>query len=101
MPAVTIKPRGEDRVQSGHPWIYKSDVAKIDARGGDTVRVIGSRNRVLGHALYSDRSEIALRFITRDHTRIDNSLWRRPLAHAVQVCETLDLDATPDPIGHG
>jgi 23S rRNA (cytosine1962-C5)-methyltransferase len=101
MPAVTIKPRGEDRVQSGHPWIYKSDVAKIDARGGDTVRVIGSRNRVLGHALYSDRSEIALRFITHDHTPIDSSLWRRRLAQAIQFRETLDLDATAYRIVHG
>jgi 23S rRNA (cytosine1962-C5)-methyltransferase len=101
MAAVTIKPRGEDRVLSGHPWIYKSDIAKVEARGGDTVRVIGSRNRVLGHALYSDRSEIALRFITHDHTAVDATLWRRRLAQAIHFRETLALDATAYRVVHG
>src|SRR6188508_2647043 len=84
MSTVTLKYRGEERVRSGHPWIYKSDVAKIDARGGNTVRVIGSRDRALGHALYSDRSEIALRFITHDGAPVDASLWRRRLSQAIQ-----------------
>jgi 23S rRNA (cytosine1962-C5)-methyltransferase len=101
MAAVTIKSRGEDRVHSGHPWIYKSDVATVDARGGDTVRVIGSRNRVLGHALYSDRSEIALRFLTYDHAAVDSSLWRRRLAQAIRFRDMLDLDATAYRVVHG
>src|SRR3954454_17360437 len=101
MPAVTIKPRGEERIHSGHPWIYKSDVAKADALAGDTVRVLGSRNRVLGHALYSDRSEITLRLITRGQTPLDNDLWRRRLAQAIQFRATLDLDATAYRVIHG
>jgi 23S rRNA (cytosine1962-C5)-methyltransferase len=98
---VTIKPRGEERIQSGHPWIYKSDIAKVDARPGDTVRVVGSRNRVLGHALYSDRSEITLRIITHGQTAVDTALWRRRMAQAIQFRETLDLDATAYRVIHG
>src|SRR4051794_26392387 len=99
--SVTIKPRGEARVQSGHPWIYKSDIAKVEARGGDTVRVLGSRNRVLGHALYSDRSEITLRIITHGQTPVDGDLWRRRMAQAIQFRETLNLDTTAYRVIHG
>ena len=101
MSTITIKPRGEERVRSGHPWIYKSDVAEIDARGGDTVRVIGTRGRMLGHALYSDRSEIALRFITYDGTAVDVSLWRRRLSQAIHFREGLHLNANAYRLVHG
>ena len=101
MSTVTIKHRGEERVRSGHPWIYKSDVAKIDAHGGDIVRVLGNRGRILGHALFSDRSEIALRFITHDAAPVDASLWRRRLSQAVQFREGLDLDADAYRLVHG
>jgi 23S rRNA (cytosine1962-C5)-methyltransferase len=101
MSTITIKPRGEERVRSGHPWIYKSDLAKIDARGGDTVRVIGTRGRMLGHALYSDRSEIALRLITHDGTAVDVSLWRRRLSQAIHFREGLHLNANAYRLVHG
>ena len=101
MSTVTIKPRGEERVRSGHPWIYKSDVAKVDARGGDTVRVIGTRGRTLGHALYSDRSEIALRFITHDAAPVETSLWRRRLSQAIHFRDGLHLNADAYRLVHG
>ncbi len=101
MSTVTIKHRGEERVRSGHPWIYKSDVAKIEAHGGDTVRVISTRGRILGQALFSDRSEIALRFITHDAEPVDASLWRRRLSQAIQFREGLDLNGDAYRLVHG
>jgi 23S rRNA (cytosine1962-C5)-methyltransferase len=101
MSAVTISRRGEDRLRSGHPWIYKSDVSKIDARGGDTVRVIGPRDRVLGQALYSDRSEIALRFLTHDEAPIGSELWRSRLLQALRFRDALSIDATAYRLVHG
>jgi 23S rRNA (cytosine1962-C5)-methyltransferase len=55
MASVVITQRGEERVRSGHPWIYRSDLSKVEAGGGDTVRVLGGRGRTVGQALYSDR----------------------------------------------
>jgi 23S rRNA (cytosine1962-C5)-methyltransferase len=101
MAVVTINRRGEERIRSGHPWIYKSDVAKIDARGGDTVRVIGTRERSLGQALYSDRSEIALRFLTRDDTPANSGLWRSRLSQAIHFRDALAIDATAYRLVHG
>jgi 23S rRNA (cytosine1962-C5)-methyltransferase len=99
--SVIVTHRGEERVRSGHPWIYKSDVAEVNASGGATVRVIGSRRRVIGHALYSDRSEIALRLLTRGAAPTDLSLWRARLDQAIRFRGSLNIDATAYRLVHG
>jgi 23S rRNA (cytosine1962-C5)-methyltransferase len=101
MSVVTVTQRGEERSRTGHPWIYKSDVARIEAAGGDTVAVVGARGRVIGQALYSDRSEIALRLLTRGTEAADSSLWRRRLEQAVRFRESLAIDATAYRLVHG
>ena len=101
MGVVTITHRGEERIRLGHPWIYKSDVAKTEASGGDTVRVIGTRGREIGRALYSDRSEIALRFLTRGAEPADLTLWRSRLSQAIRFREALNIDATAYRLVHG
>jgi 23S rRNA (cytosine1962-C5)-methyltransferase len=101
MSVVTITHRGEERIRSGHPWIYKSDVAKAEASGGDTVRVIGTRGRDIGSALYSDRSEIALRFLTRGVEPADLTLWRSRLSQAIRFRDALGIDATAYRLVHG
>ena len=68
---VVVGPRGAERGERGHPWIYQSDVVEIRARGGDVVEVWTPRGRKLGDALYSDRSQIALRLLTRGEERFD------------------------------
>jgi 23S rRNA (cytosine1962-C5)-methyltransferase len=101
MPTVTISQRGEERSRTGHPWIYKSDVAGVEAAGGDTVTVIGARGRAIGQALYSDRSEIALRLLTHGAELADAALWARRLAQAVEFRQSLAIDATAYRLVHG
>ena len=101
MPTVTVSRRAEERVRSGHPWIYRSDVVKADAAAGDTVRVIAPRGRTLGDALYSDRSEISLRMLTRGETRADRGHWRLRLQQGIQFRDSLRIDATAYRLVHG
>ena len=101
MSEVRITRRGEERLQSGHPWVYKSDVAEVRASAGDTVRVLSPRGRVLGDALYSDRSEIAIRLLTRGDVRADRALWRTRLEQAVRFRASLEIDATAYRLVHG
>jgi 23S rRNA (cytosine1962-C5)-methyltransferase len=101
MSSVVITTRGEERVRSGHPWIYRSDVATIEAAAGDTVRVLGPRGRTVGHALYSDRSEIVLRLLTRGAEPVSPALWRARLEQAIQFRKSLDIDATACRLVHG
>ncbi len=101
MSVVTITHRGEERVRSGHPWIYRSDVAEARAEAGATVRVVGQRGRAIGQALYSDRSEIALRLLTRGPEVADLALWRSRLEQAIGFRGTLGIDATAYRLVHG
>jgi 23S rRNA (cytosine1962-C5)-methyltransferase len=101
MSVVSITERGEERARTGHPWIYKSDVTKVEAAGGDTVTVVGPRGRAIGQALFSDRSEIALRFLTRGAQTADLALWRSRLEQAIRFRETLGIDATAYRLVHG
>jgi 23S rRNA (cytosine1962-C5)-methyltransferase len=101
MSEVSVTKRGEERVRLGHPWIYKSDVAGVDASGGDTVRVVGARGRALGEALYSDRSEIAIRMLTHGDAHADRGLWRSRLEQAILFRQSLDIDATAYRLVHG
>jgi 23S rRNA (cytosine1962-C5)-methyltransferase len=98
---VVVTHRGEERVRSGHPWIYKSDVVEVNAGAGATVRVFGPRKRLIGHALYSDRSEIAVRLLTRGAEPADSGLWRTRLEQAIRFRDSLDIDATAYRLVHG
>ena len=98
---VCISRRGEDRLRAGHVWVYRSDVTAVDAEGGDTVRVVNTAGRPVGHALYSDRSEITLRFLTRHDEPADLGLWRARLRSAIAYREGLAIDATACRLVHG
>ena len=101
MSVVTVTQRGEERARTGHPWIYKSDVARVEATGGDTVAVVGARGRAIGQALYSDRSEIALRLLTHGTEAADLTLWRNRLQEAIRFRGSLAIDATAYRLVHG
>lgn len=98
---ISISPRGEERIRNGHPWIYRSDVVEVDAAGGDTVRVTSARGRPIGYALYSDRSEIAIRLLTRQDEAPTIETWRERIAAAIAYRATLRIDATTYRLVHG
>jgi 23S rRNA (cytosine1962-C5)-methyltransferase len=100
-PTIVIGPRGEERTRRGHPWVYRADVVEVNAEGGDTVTVLGPRRRRLGQALYSDRSQIALRMLTRVDVEAGPELWRRRIATAIRFREHLEIDATAMRLVHG
>jgi 23S rRNA (cytosine1962-C5)-methyltransferase len=93
-PTVGISARGEERVRAGHLWVYRSDVTSANAQGGDIVAVQVPRGRRIGRALYSDRSQIALRLITTDDRPADGALWRDRLEAAIAFRDRLQIDAT-------
>jgi 23S rRNA (cytosine1962-C5)-methyltransferase len=71
LPTVTITQRGVERLTWGHVWVYRSDV--VDAAGVEpgVVRLIDKRKCFWGQALYSPKSQIALRFLTREERPFD------------------------------
>src|SRR5256885_2852423 len=102
VPTVTISARGEERLRSGHPWIYRSDVKSAAAEAGDRVIVKSLRGgRPLGAAFYSDKSQIALRMLTRSEQLADDGLIRTRIEDAIAFRQALAIDATAYRVVHG
>ena len=98
---VSVSPRGEERLRSGHPWIYRSDVAEAPTEGGAVVSVRNRRGHVLGAALFSDRSQIAIRMLTYGEAAADAALIRSRLETAIRFRSTLQINATAYRLVHG
>ncbi len=61
---VLVNAHAVARLRSGHPWIFKSDIERVDqVKPGALVRVEDQRGKPYGSALYSSTSQIALRMI--------------------------------------
>jgi len=60
--AVVVSARGSARIRAGHVWVYRSDVAHTEALApGALTAVKDNTGKLLGTALYSSASQIALR----------------------------------------
>ncbi len=80
---VVVSARGAARWQAGHPWIYRTDVYDEPRDAPGIVSVTDRRGRHLGQALYSPRSEIRLRLLTRERDPIDAGWWTGRIAAAL------------------
>ena len=86
--------RGAARARSGHPWIYRSDVADAAGDAGDVVRITDRAGRLLGRAFYNPKSEITLRLATREDEEIDEAWFRNRFEKAQTYRESLNIDAS-------
>jgi 23S rRNA (cytosine1962-C5)-methyltransferase len=90
MDSVRVTKRGADRVRNGHLWIYRSDIT--DAGGlaeGSVVRVSDPHGNLVGQALFSNASEIALRLLTQSDVTIDREWWRTRIREAADRRERI------------
>ena len=82
-PVAVISRKGVDRLQRGHPWVFRSDVEKPPpAASGDAVALIDARGRFQGKAFWSERSQISIRLLTREEEPIDEEFFARRIASA-------------------
>ncbi len=101
IPTVVVSSRGAQRIESGHPWVYRADLVDSQAQAGDRVVVRGPRGRTLGHALYSDRSQIAIRMLTRGDAAADDELLRKRIEGAIAFRHSLAINASAYRMVHG
>ncbi len=94
MTEVGVNRKAADRVASGHPWIFSSDVtARGEAAPGSVVKVLDHKRRSLGIAHYSSSSQICLRLLSPRVETVDAQFFERRLAAALEyrrlvVCDT-------------
>ena len=92
---VTLTKRGAQRVHARHSWIYRSDLTDHNgAEAGELVLVRDSKGAVLGRALYSSRSQIALRMIAYEEVEPDRDFWFSRLVAAERLRQQVVSDTT-------
>lgn len=73
--AIVVSRRGAQRLRSGNPWVYRSDVLSANAvEPGGAAPVLDDRGKPLGTALYSSASQIALRMISNEPVASNDQL---------------------------
>jgi len=87
--SVVITSRGSERLRAGHPWVYRSDVRSALAEAGSIVRLTDERGRYQGRAFYSDKSQIAVRLLTREDVPVDRAFLTERIRRAAAYREII------------
>jgi 23S rRNA (cytosine1962-C5)-methyltransferase len=103
-PGARISRRAADRLRAGHVWVYASDIESVEVdpdQAPELLPVADSRGLLLGTALYSPTSQIALRLVSRE--ALDEAKWlallerrlhmaiERRIPRLKQAAERLDI----------
>lgn len=85
MITVKVNRKAAGRAESGHPWLFASDIDdRGDAAPGDVVRVTDPRGKFLGIAHYSSTSQIVLRILSAKADPVDKAWFARRIAAAIE-----------------
>ena len=84
MATVTLRKTRETRVRGGHPWIYASEIEKVDGafENGDIVDVCDFRGKFIGRGFYNPQSQISLRILTRNDEPCDRAFFEKRVRDA-------------------
>ena len=99
---VRVNRRAVERVLSGHPWIFASDVLDCGtAEPGDAVTVLDPSGHPLGTAHYSSTSQISLRMLSERPVTVDRAFLAQRLSEAASWRERVVRDTTAYRLVHG
>lgn len=99
---AVVSARGAQRWARGHPWIFRSDVARRPSSDAGAVRVRDDRGRWLGVALWSPASEISLRLVDANpDAELNEAWWEARLRAALGRREELAADSSAYRLVHG
>ncbi len=102
IPQVSLSPRGAERWQAGHQWIYRADLLHVPPLpGGEVVRVVDGRGWFLGKAFYSSTSKIALRWMSFEDVEVGRELLAARIGQADALRRALYPDETTYRVVHG
>lgn len=93
MATVVLKPGHVRPVYTGHPWVFRQAVARVDGAptSGDEVTVADGQGTILGRGFFSSSSAIAVRLFTHQDRPIDGALLRERILRALSARKSLNL----------
>jgi 23S rRNA (cytosine1962-C5)-methyltransferase len=88
---VTLKPREDKRIRSGHLWIFSNEIAGVEGTVdvGDTVLVRDARGHLLGTGYMNPHSLIAVRLVSRSKVEMSREFLTRRIGGAVEYRERI------------
>jgi 23S rRNA (cytosine1962-C5)-methyltransferase len=99
---VRINRKGANRIASGHPWIFSSDVVdRGEAGAGEAVLVVDPGNATLGTAHYSSASQISLRMLSDRKETIDRAFFLRRIMQAQAYRKRVVAESQAYRVVHG
>jgi 23S rRNA (cytosine1962-C5)-methyltransferase len=90
---LVLKAGTRRRLEAGHPWIYRGEIADLKGRWapGDAVDVVDAGGHFLGRGFYNPRPSLACRLLTRADEPIDESFFLRRLRDALEYRRSAGL----------
>lgn len=82
-----LHPGRDARIQAGHLWVYRNEIARIEGtpEDGDAVTVRTAAGRTLGTGLLNTRSLITVRLFTSSERDLDEAFFRSRLEKALSL----------------
>ncbi len=103
MAEVAVTRKGQQRLEEGHLWIYRSDIVikGKEPAPGSIVSVLSPKRQLLGQAFYSSKSQISLRLLTSTSEKINRDFWRSRLQMALELRKQIVSQAEAYRLIHG
>lgn len=82
---ANVTRKAENSIQTGHPWVYNTEVVKMEGacEDGDLVDVVSPKGKYLGTGFYNHHSKIRIRIISHNaNDTFDEAFYERRLRHA-------------------
>lgn len=86
MTKVILKPGKEKRVHTNHPWVFRSDIDRVEGAflPGDIVDITSAKGHFLARGFYNPASQIALRIMTYREEAVDREFIFKRVHEAIE-----------------
>jgi 23S rRNA (cytosine1962-C5)-methyltransferase len=91
MGAAFLKEQCLGRIISGHPWIYSTDILRIEKapENGEEIIVRTHEGAYVGNGFYNDKSRIPIRIFSRNKEKLDKTLFQKRIVAAKKMREDI------------
>ena len=103
MSKAYLKQNRKKRLEQGHPWVFPSEIDKIEGnpQGGDIVHIVNHVGHFLAQGFYNPLSQLVFRVVSYSEAEVDESLFYNKIIQAWKRRQWLVPEATSCRVVHG
>lgn len=103
MPKAYLKQNRKKRLEQGHPWVFPSEIDKIEGspQGGDIVHIVNHVGHFLAQGFYNPLSQLVLRVVSYSEADVDEPMFHSKIKQAWKRRQWLVPKATSCRVVHG